>query len=146
MFLSSFPSSPLPSLPALLTISVYVMCVCVFSSLMFLACQCNGASVVSRACCPWIAPRMPVLLDRQVQFAYMSSTHMFFFFFNCCVCRFVHLGVHVCLCTWVCFITHSLNHVYRVHLFNGFTSDCFRQSEREKMKSLACCCSSVGYL
>lgn len=140
VFLSSFPSSLLPSLSSLLTISVYVsmsvcVCVCVSTSLMFLACQCNGASVVSRACCSWIALCKPVLLDRQVQLGCMYSGCRFLFV---CLQAHVHMGV---------FFMHSLNHVCTwVHLFKVCTSDCFSESAREEVEGLACCCSSVGYL
>lgn len=74
--------------------SVYLS-VCVSSPLMFLACQCNGASAVNRACCSWIALCMPVLLDRQVQLACMGSTCMFLLiFFHSCALGYVcvHAG------------------------------------------------------
>lgn len=69
----------------------------VFSSVMFLACQCNGARVVSRAFCPLLAFRMRVLIDRQVQLECMCSTCMFLLvcLYTCapgCLCVHMLIG------------------------------------------------------
>lgn len=101
---------------------------CVFSSLMFLACQCNGASVVSKACCSCIALCKPPLLDGQVLFACMYSTVFVGFF-----CWHVHLGVHM--------------HFMRVNecICLKFAQVTITDGVGEEVKGLPCC-SSEGYL
>lgn len=99
--------------------SVYLS-VCVSSPLMFLACQCNGASAVNRACCSWIALCMPVLLDRQVQLACM--VHVCF-----CWSSSIRVRLGMCVCT------------RGLHSFTWMHGDYLK--EGEKVKGLACCCS-----
>lgn len=125
-----FPHCPLCS--ASLSIRVHV-CVCVYvwvsSSLMFWACQCNGASVVSRVCCLWIALRQPARLDSPLELTGMLST--------CRICYFIKMCIYMKLdelirfkgnahCRWICMK--------------------FAQGVRVTLKNLACCYSSVGYL
>lgn len=76
VFLSSFPSTLLPLLLSLLSISVYIsvgvcvsvrnLCVCVWESILlsdfFFSCQCNGASAVIWVCCLWVALHQPQCL------------------------------------------------------------------------------------
>lgn len=80
--------SPSLSMWALACMCVCV-CLCVSSSLMFWACQCNGASLVSRACCSWIAS-YKASADRQVKFEC-----------TCIKCRYF-VSVLAVICTCMC--------------------------------------------